>query len=70
MSEYVRIFVEGEAKPIMPLLSMKRLEENFAPSQFMRVHRSLYCQFEKDNGSSSPAHRFLGRDLYSGRREL
>lgn len=69
MSEYVRIFVEGEAKPIMPLLSMKRLEETLPPSQFMRVHRSYIVQFEKDNGSFSPAHRFW-RDLYSGRREL
>ena len=47
MSEYVRIFVEGEAKPIMPLLSMKRLEETLPPSQFMRAISILNCQFEK-----------------------
>lgn len=69
MSEYVRIFVEGEAKPIMPLLSMKRLEETLPPLSVYAGTSFLYCQFEKDNGSFSPAHRFW-RDLYSGRREL
>ena len=47
MSEYVRIFVEGEAKPIMPLLSMKRLEETLPASQFMRVHRSYIVNLKK-----------------------
>lgn len=47
MSESVRIFVEGEAKPIMPLLSMKRLEETLPPSQFMRVHRSYIVNLKK-----------------------
>lgn len=47
MSEYVRIFVEGEAKPIMPLLSMKRLEETLPPSQFMRVHRSYIVNLKR-----------------------
>ena len=40
MSEYVRIFVTGEPKPLIPLLSIKRLEEELPTSMFMRVHRS------------------------------
>ncbi|ADV45057.1 LytTR family DNA-binding domain-containing protein [Bacteroides helcogenes] len=47
MSEYVRIYVEGEPKPLMPLLSMKRLEEVLPPSQFMRVHRSYIVNLRK-----------------------
>lgn len=47
MSEYVRIFVEGEAKPIIPLLSMKHLEETLPASQFMRVHRSYIVNLKK-----------------------
>ena len=47
MSEYVRIFIEGESKPIMPLLSMKRLEETLPASQFMRVHRSYIVNLKK-----------------------
>lgn len=69
MSEYVRIFVEGEAKPIMPLLSMKRLEETLPASQFMLCASFLYCQSEKDNGGFPFAYCFW-RYLYSGRREL
>lgn len=47
MSEYVRIYVEGGAKPLMPLLSMKRLEEVLPASQFMRVHRSYIVNLRK-----------------------
>lgn len=47
MSEYVRIYVEGEEKPLMPLLSMKRLEEVLPPSMFMRVHRSYIVNLRK-----------------------
>lgn len=47
MSEYVRIYIEGEDKPLMPLLSMRRLEETLPPSQFMRVHRSYIVNLNK-----------------------
>lgn len=40
MSEYVRIFVEGKSKPIISLLSMKKIEEVLPSDVFMRVHRS------------------------------
>ena len=40
MSEYVRIYIAGEQKPLMPLLSIKRLEEQLPAALFMRVHRS------------------------------
>lgn len=47
MSEYVRIYVDGEEKPLMPLLSMKRLEEVLPPTMFMRVHRSYIVHLRK-----------------------
>ncbi|MDR0894611.1 MAG: LytTR family DNA-binding domain-containing protein [Prevotellaceae bacterium] len=47
MSEYVRIFVEGEEKPIMPLLSMKRIVDTLPQQQFMRVHRSYIVNLDK-----------------------
>jgi len=47
MSEYVRIYVEGEEKPLIPLISMKRLEETLPASQFMRVHRSYIVNLQK-----------------------
>ena len=39
MSEYVRIFVEGENKPVITLASLQKMEERL-PTHFMRVHRS------------------------------
>ena len=47
MSEYVRIFVEDNAKPIVSLLSMKKLEENLPADTFMRVHRSYLVNLNK-----------------------
>jgi len=46
MSEYLRLYMEGEAKPITALLSMKKLEERL-PQQFMRVHRSFIVNLQK-----------------------
>ena len=39
MSEYLKVWVEGESKPIITLLSMKKMEERL-PDYFMRIHRS------------------------------
>ena len=47
MSEYVRIFVEESAKPIVSLLSMKKIEESLPAGDFMRVHRSYLINLNK-----------------------
>ncbi len=47
MNEYVRIYVEGMDKPLMPLLSMRKLEETLPADQFMRVHRSYLINLTK-----------------------
>ena len=39
MSEYLKVWVESEPKPIITLLSMKKMEERL-PDSFMRIHRS------------------------------
>lgn len=46
MSEYLRIFLEGESKPVIALLSMKKLEERL-PKHFMRVHRSYIVNLQQ-----------------------
>ena len=46
MSEYLRLFLEGEARPVIALLSMKKLEERL-PQNFMRVHRSYIVNLQK-----------------------
>lgn len=41
MSEYLRIYTTSHPKPIIVLLSMKRIEDRLSPPlPFMRVHRS------------------------------
>ncbi len=46
MSEYLKVWVEGETKPIVTLLSMKKMEERL-PDYFMRIHRSYIINLKK-----------------------
>ncbi|MGL4994359.1 MAG: LytR/AlgR family response regulator transcription factor [Bacteroidales bacterium] len=47
MNEYVKIYINGEEKPLIPLLSIKKLEEILPSSKFMRVHRSYIVNLER-----------------------
>ena len=46
MSEYLKIHLEGQPKPIVTLLSMKKMEEYLPPS-FMRIHRSYIVNLKR-----------------------
>jgi len=46
MREYIRIHLTGQ-KPIMTIISIKRIEELLPQSMFMRVHRSYIVNLEK-----------------------
>ena len=46
MSEYLKVWIEGEPKPIITLLSMKKMEEHL-PDYFMRIHRSYIINLTK-----------------------
>ena len=46
MSEYLKVWIENEAKPIITLLSMKKMEEHL-PDYFMRIHRSYIVNLNK-----------------------
>jgi len=48
MREYLRIHVENQ-KPIMTLMSMKKIDEFLPDSIFMRVHRSYIVNLNKIN---------------------
>ena len=47
LKDYIKIYEEGAAKPILSLMSMKTMEEQLPASRFMRVHRSYIVQKEK-----------------------
>ena len=46
MSEYLKVWLDGEPKPIITLLSMKKMEERL-PDCFMRIHRSYIVNLNK-----------------------
>ena len=46
MSEYLKVWLQGESKPIITLLSMKKMEERL-PDYFMRIHRSYIINLTK-----------------------
>ena len=61
-NEYIRIFFEDQ-KPVMTLLSMKKLEERLPADRFMRVHRSYIVNLEKITAVAN--NRIIyGKDTY------
>ena len=46
MSEYLKLHLDSQPKPIITLLSMKNLEERL-PQNFMRIHRSYIVNLDK-----------------------
>jgi two-component system LytT family response regulator len=46
MSEYLKIYIDNQ-KPLVVLLSMKKLEERLPTPTFMRIHRSYIVNLKK-----------------------
>ena len=46
MSEYLKIHLDGQ-KPIITLLSMKKMEDYLPSTLFMRIHRSYIVNLQK-----------------------
>jgi two-component system, LytTR family, response regulator len=47
LKDYVKIYLENVAEPILSLMSMKNVEERLPADKFMRVHRSYIVQLDK-----------------------
>ena len=47
LKDYIKIYEEGNSKPILSLMSMKAMEEMLPASRVMRVHRSYIVQKDK-----------------------
>ncbi len=47
LKDYVKFVVEGEAKPILSLMNMKRVEQALSRSEFIRVHRSFIVRRDR-----------------------
>jgi len=47
LKDYVKVYLETEAKPIMSINSVKSLEQKLPADRFMRVHRSYIVNLDK-----------------------
>ena len=47
LKDYVKIYIHNQPKPILTLLSLKKLEEELPTENFMRVHRSYIIALDK-----------------------
>jgi len=47
LKDYLKIYLEGEAEPVVSHITMKAMEEMLPPADFMRVHRSFIVQKNK-----------------------
>lgn len=47
LKDYVKIYIAGDDKPVLSLMSMKSLEESLGEQSFMRVHRSFIVNLDK-----------------------
>lgn len=47
LKDYIKIYLEGEDKPVLSLISMRAMEEKLPANQFIRVHRSFIVQKKK-----------------------
>ena len=45
--DYVKIFLDGNQKPIMSLINMKKIDEYLPHPEFMRIHRSYIVHMSK-----------------------
>lgn len=47
LKDYVKIYIEGQPKPVISLMTMKAMEEMLPAEKFMRVHRSFIVNKEQ-----------------------
>ncbi len=47
LKDYVKIYLQGENKPVMSLISLKKMEEELPQDRFMRIHRSFIIALDK-----------------------
>jgi len=55
MSEYLKIYLDGQDAPLIVLYSLKRLAEQLPADRFMRVHRSYLIPVSRIREASSAA---------------
>ena len=49
MGDYVKIFLKNERKPLIPLITLKKIKTYLPKNLFLQVNRSQIVNFEKIN---------------------
>ena len=47
LKDYVKIYLDGDKKPVMSLMNMKRIEDSLPAPEFLRTHRSYIVHMSK-----------------------
>ena len=47
LKDYIKIWLTGQPKPVLTLMSLKALEAELPPQRFMRIHRSFVVSLDK-----------------------
>lgn len=47
LKDYAKVYVTTEPRPVLSLISLKKLEEKLPPDRFMRIHRSFIIALDK-----------------------
>ncbi|PQA53040.1 DNA-binding response regulator [Siphonobacter curvatus] len=47
LKDYVKIYLEGQSRPVITRLTMKAMEEKLPSGPFLRVHKSFIIAFDK-----------------------
>lgn len=49
MKDYAKFYLDGNPKPILSIISLKKLENELPTDKFMRIHRSFIIALDKIN---------------------
>ncbi|MBN1950546.1 MAG: response regulator transcription factor [Bacteroidales bacterium] len=47
LKDYIKVYLEGESRPVLSINTLKSLEEKLPQDRFMRVHRSFVINLQK-----------------------
>lgn len=61
--DYVKVYLQNEAKPLLSLTSMKAVEEKLPADRFMRVHRSFIVALGKIRAATKGTVEIAGKTI-------
>lgn len=63
LKDYVMIYLEGEARPLITHVTMKAMEEMLSTGRFMRVHRSYIVALDKIRSVDRNNCVYIGKEI-------